>query len=258
MSTPGKPDLDHLIAALTAEGRPDELAGRDAALAAFRAASRRNAADRRTGLRGSAAFRRPFTALTGRLAAIAAAGITVVAGVTAAAYTQTLPAPVQQIAHTVFAPLGVPNSQQQSGRPAPGTGSSAVIAATSGGPAAGTNTPRPGDAYLLTLTASRVRVQAGTIVEFTGRVTDRGRAAAGVRVRLVERIGGSTTWQTVAIGVTGPRGGFRVLSPPMTTTAIFRVAEPDGVYSAPVKVTVARTKITGRAAGDAPGPVATE
>jgi len=241
VSSPGKPDLDHLISALTADGRPDELAGRDAALAAFRAASQRNAADRTTRLRRSAAFRRPFTALPGRLAAIAAAGITVVAGVTAAAYTQALPAPVQQVAHTVFAPLGVPNSHQQSGRPAPGTGSSAVIAATSGGAAARTNTPRPGDADLLTLTAARVRVQAGTVVEFTGRVTDLGRAAAGVRVRLVERIAGSTTWQIVAIGVTGPRGGFRLLSPPMTTTAIFRVAEPDGGHSAAVKVTVART-----------------
>jgi hypothetical protein len=241
VSSPGKPDLDHLISALTADGRPDELAGRDAALAAFRAASQRNAADRTTVLRRSGAFRRPFTALPGRLTAIAAAGITVVAGVTAAAYTQALPAPVQQVAHTVFAPLGVPNSQQQSGRPAPGTGSSAVIAATSAGAAARTNTPRPEDAYLLTLTAARVRVQAGTVVEFTGRVADLGRAAAGVRVRLAERIAGSTTWQIVAVGVTGPRGGFRLLSPPMTTTAIFRVAEPDGAHSAAVKVTVART-----------------
>lgn len=257
MSNPRKPDLDHLFAALTADGRPDELADRDAALAAFRAASLRDTANRRTWLRGSTAFRRPFTALPGRLA-VAAAGITVVAGVTAAAYTQALPAPVQQVAHTVFAPLGVPNSQQQSGHPAPGTGSSSVIAAASGGTAAKTNTPRPGNAYLLTLTASRVRVQAGTVVEFTGRVTNRGRAAAGVRVRLVERIAGSTTWQLVAIGVTGPRGGFRLLSPPVTTTAVFRVAEPEGAYSAAVKVTVARSKVTARAASDAPGAVSTE
>ena len=256
MSTPRKPDLDHLFAALTADSRPDELAGRDAALAAFRAASQRNA-DRRTGLRGSASFRRPFTALPGRLAAVAAA-IVVVAGVTTAAYTQVLPAPVQQAAHDVFAPLGVPNSQQQSGHPTPGTGSSAVIAATSGTAAAKTNTPRPENAYLLTLTASRVRVPTGTVVEFTGLVTNRGRAAAGVRVRLAERIAGSTTWRLVAIGVTGPRGGFRLLSPPVTTTAVFRVAEPDGAHSAAVRVTVARTKVTARAADGVPGPVATE
>ena len=37
MNTPGKPDLDRLVTALTAGGRPDELTGREAAAAAFRA-----------------------------------------------------------------------------------------------------------------------------------------------------------------------------------------------------------------------------
>ena len=51
MSTPRKPDLDRLVTALTADGRPDELAGRDAAAAAFRAA--RPGVTRPTGRPGS-------------------------------------------------------------------------------------------------------------------------------------------------------------------------------------------------------------
>ena len=259
MSTPGKPDLDRLITALTADGRPDELAGRDAALAAFRAAGQHAAADQAAGRRRRVPFRRPPAALPGRLAALAAAGITAVAGLTAAAYAQALPGPMQQAAHTVFAPLGVPESQQQPGHPA------AETIATSGGKSrrAGdassrTPSPRPGDDYLLTLTASRVRVPAGAVVELGGQVTGRGRAAAGVPVRLFERLAGSATWKPVRTGVTGPRGGFRLLSPPLTTTAVFRVvAGPGNAHSAAVRVTVVRAKVTAHPAGDAPGPATT-
>lgn len=256
MSTPRKPDLDQLITALTADGRPDELTGRDAARTAFRAARQRDAADRTTVLRRRGAFRRPLTAAPRRLTAIAAAGIIVTAGVSAAAYTQALPAPVQQIAHTVFAPLGVPNSQQQSGRTAPGTGASAVIAATSGGTAK-TSTPRPGDDYLITVAASRKRVPANGEVAFTGRVTERGRTAARVLVRLFERLAGSTQFKLVATGVTGPLGGFRLSSPPLTATAVFRVVGPDAAHSAAVRVAVAPGKVTAGVADDAPGPVPT-
>jgi hypothetical protein len=259
VSPPGKPDLDRLITALTADGRPGELAGRDAALAAFRAARQPARAGQAAGRRRRVPFRRPFTARPGRLAALTAAGITAVAGLTAAAYAQALPGPVQQAAHTVFAPLGVPESQQQPGHPA------AETIATSGGKSgrAGdassrTPSPRPGGDYLLTLTASRVRVPAGAVVELGGRVTDRGRAAANVPVRLFERLAGSATWEPVDAGVTGPRGGFRLLSPPLTTTAVFRVvAGPGNAHSAAVRVTVVRANVTTHPAGDAPGPAAT-
>ena len=71
-----KPGLDQLISALTADGRPDELAGRDAALAAFRAAGQRarDRADAPAAPR-SPPSSRPLTGwLPTRLAAIAAAG----------------------------------------------------------------------------------------------------------------------------------------------------------------------------------------
>lgn len=254
MSTPRKPDLDRLVTALTADGRPDELAGREAAVVAFRAASQRAAAGRGPGRR-RVPFLRPVTALPRRLAAIGAVMV-VAAGVAAAAYTQALPGPAQDLAHTVFAPLGVPGNQPP-GRP--GHPAAATVATSGGKPGRpdGTSSARAGHDFLLTLTASRVRVPAGAVVEFGGRVSDHGRVAAGGRVRLYERLAGSATWELVASGVTGPRGGFRLLSPPLTTTAIFRVAGPDNAHSAAVRVSVVRAKVTAATADGAQGPAAT-
>ena len=114
-----EPGLEHLIGALTASGHPHELAGRDAARAAFArpASSRRRpgrASPRRTAPRRpvSASRRRPIRiALPARLAVAIAAVVAVLGGFTAAAAAQALPAPVQRIAYSVLAPLGVPVSQ---------------------------------------------------------------------------------------------------------------------------------------------------
>jgi hypothetical protein len=246
VSTPRKPDLDRLVTALTAEGRPDELTGREAAVAAFRAAGRRDAAGG-SARRPRVSIRRPFTALPQRLAAVGAV-VAVAAGIAAAAYAQALPGPAQDLAHTVFAPLGVPDNQPpaQPGHPA------AVTIATSGaksgratpGGKAKTPTPRPGDAYLIAVAVSRARVQAGERVAFTGRVTEYGHAAAGARVRLFERLAGSTQFELVGTGVTGPLGGFRLPSPPLSETAIFRVVGPDAAHSAAVRVAVAGPGVT--------------
>jgi hypothetical protein len=243
VSTPRKPDLDQLIAALTADGRPEELTGRETAIAAFRAASRRDAADG-PGRRRRVSVRHSGTKWSPRLAAVGVVMI-VAAGVAASAYTHALPGPAQDFAHTVFAPLGVPGNQQPSGHPA------AVTTSTSGGKSgrsrgasSTTPSPRPGNAYFLTLTTSRVRVPAGAVIELSGRVTDHGRPVAGAPVRLFERLAGSTDWEPVASGVTGPRGGFRLLSPPLTKTAVFRVAGPDAKHSAAVRVAVADPQVT--------------
>lgn len=241
-SNPRKPDLDRLVTALTADGRPDELAGREAALAAFRAAGQRDATRKADSRRRGATFRRPL-ALRTRLAAIGAA--VVVVGGAAAAYAQALPGPVQQLAHTVFAPLGV-----QGGQPpgtVPGTGSTGITIASTGGKAkkaspgtsVRTPTPRPGDSYVVTVAVSRSRVPAQAVVTFTGRVTDNGRAAAGLRVRLYERVVGTATERLVATGVTGPRGGFRLVSPPLAMTSVFRVVGPDAAHSVAVRIAVA-------------------
>jgi hypothetical protein len=243
VSTPGKPDLDQLVAALIADAQAEELGGRDSALAAFRAARRRGVAAGSAWYRNRS-FRRPFTRLSGRLTAVGAA-LAVAAGVTAAAYTQALPGPVQQLAHTVFAPLGVPNGQTSPGT-TPGTGPTGITVAQTGGrtkkasPSARTPSPKPGSDYLVAVAVSRTRVPSGTAVAFTGRVTDGGRTIAGVRVRLFERIAGTTAEELVATAVTGPRGGYRLVSPPLTATAVFRVvAGPDTAHSVAVRVAVA-------------------
>ena len=98
-----EPGLDHLIKALTADGYPDELAGRDAALAAFRAAYGQPRRQPRFS---------PWLSGSRRLSTVAAAALVAgIAGVTAAAYAQALPAPVQHIAYSVLSPLGVPDNQ---------------------------------------------------------------------------------------------------------------------------------------------------
>lgn len=261
MSIPRKPDLDQLIRALTADARPDELGGRDAVRTAFRAAGQGDAASQAARRRPGAPFRRPSAVQPRRrMAAIAAAGLIAVAGLTAAAYAQALPGPVQQVAHTVFAPLGMPDSRLQPARPGPAAVTIATPGGKSGRPSgtsSKTPSPRPGDDFVLTLTASRARVPAGAVVELGGRVTDRGRVTAGARVRLLERLAGSATWDLVATGVTGPRGAFRLASPPLTTSAVFRVLGPDNTRSAPVRVTVVSGKLRAPADGDAPGPAAT-
>lgn len=81
------------------------------------------------------------------------------------------------------------------------------------------------------------------VAVLSGRVADRDGAAAGLRVWLAERAAGSAQWTVVASGVTGPRGGFRLVSPPLTTAVVFRVVAPDGTYSAPVRVSVPRTPL---------------
>lgn len=235
--TPRKPDLDQLVTALTADGQPEELAGRDAALAAFRAAGQHGAAAGSARWHRSLSSHGPFAGLRVRLAAVGTALI-VAAGV-AAAYTQALPGPVQQLAHTVFAPLGVPGGHQQPGQSpagtAPGTGPTGITIASSGG---GTET-QSAPAYKVTVDVDRTRVPADAVVVFTGRVTDSGRAAGGVRVRLFERVAGTAAEELVATGVTGPRGGFRLVSPPLTATAVFRVLGPDAAHSVAVRIAVA-------------------
>jgi hypothetical protein len=243
VSTPRETGLDHLVRALTADGHPAELAGRDAALAAFRAASQ--SSPRR------APMRSPLGRMPARLAAVVAAGAAALAGVTAAAYAQALPAPVQHIAHTVFAAVGVPNSQPQPAstghqdRTTPAAGQASTTGGTSQGagcpcPATTSATPSPTTAahVTLTLSAARDRVPGYAIDVFAGRVTKHGHPAAGVTVQLLQRPAGSTTWRLAASGKTGPHGRFRLLTPRLTTTSAFRVSGPDSSHSVPVRVTV--------------------
>jgi hypothetical protein len=271
VSTPRKPDIDQLISALTADGDLDELAGRGTALAAFRAADQRAATEPTLRQRRVGPFRRPLarwfptrvaswfprrlaggfpTRLTdwfpSRLTAITAAAVVVFAGLVTAAYTHALPEPAQDAAHSVFAPLGVPGGHQAPAGITPSQGPSAIIAATQPGDCPSCTTvfktpsPRSGSNYVVMLSGTRVRVADGVVAVLTGRVAKGGSPAADVRVALVARAAGSAQWRIVATSATGPRGGFRFVTPLLTANAVFRVVAPDGAYSGPVRVTVPR------------------
>jgi hypothetical protein len=99
-----------LLAALNAAPQDGELAGHARALAEFRHRGGRPVHARRSARRRS---RLLTVLLTAKAAAAAAAAAVALGGVAAAAYTSTLPAPVQQFAHSV---IGAP-SPQPSHRP---------------------------------------------------------------------------------------------------------------------------------------------
>ena len=230
--------LDRFISALTAPGQPDELARREEARAAFRSAWPPGNEPTIPPPRRHVPLRDRWPGpLRLRLTAVAATAVIVLAGATTCAYTRMLPGPVQDVAHSVLAPLGVP------GRAGPGSLSAGLNPGTSGPASSGTTSKTSpagsGGGYHLTLSASAARVAAGTTVVFTGRVTVGDQVAANAPVQLAERLARSTQWQVVATGETGPRGHFRLVSPPLTATAVFRVIAADGSHSGPARVTVA-------------------
>jgi hypothetical protein len=85
---------DPLVRALTAPGTPEELAGADAALAAFRAATPGRSRRRLAGRFGA-----------GATTVVIAIGLS---GGVAAAYTNSLPSPIQRVAHGLLGDVGVP------------------------------------------------------------------------------------------------------------------------------------------------------
>lgn len=91
----GRFENDPVVQALTGPGMPEELSGEASALAAFR------------GVNGGRPHRR-FAARIGTGGSIVIAAIALSGGVAAAAYTNALPAPVQDLAHDVAGPIGVP------------------------------------------------------------------------------------------------------------------------------------------------------
>jgi len=238
-----EPGLDQLIAALTADGHPHELTGRDAALAAFRAA--RTQPRRRMGPR-------IVPGASARVSAVAAALIAAFAGLTAAAYAKALPAPMQHIAYNVFSPLGVPDNQstpaghsirppkrsvphRRAGQP---TAASPSPSASPSCPCP-TRTAHPAvKGSALALNAARVQLPANGWDRFTAKLTYHGHPEPGVRIRLLEQKADSAAWVLAGSGVTGGGGRVRVGIPHVKQNATFRFAGPDGVGSTSISVTV--------------------
>lgn len=237
-----EPGLDQLIRALTAGGHPHEFAGRDAALAAFRAASRE---PRRRARFSAPAWPRTPT----RLSTVAAALVTGLAGVTAAAYAQALPTQVQDIAHSVLSPFGVPGSQgpgvpEPSGT-APGSapGSATATARHAASPSAACPCPTATSSHAiagsaLVLTLGRVQLPADETDIISGELTYHGRPEPGVRVRLLEQVAGAPGWQPAGTRVTGGHGRVRFGALRITRNTVFQLAIPGGADSARLSVTV--------------------
>jgi hypothetical protein len=235
---PGRrePGLEHLIRALTADGDPRELADRDAAAAMFRAVKPAPGRPRRWQPRF------PFHSVR---AATAAGVIVAVVGTAAAGYAAVLPAPVQHIAHSVLAPLGVPDGRHPAapGGPPRGTVPDGPSATVTGSPTASRPgrpvvSPRrvPADSSL-TLTAVNPQVTAGGPVPLKGRITDHGAVEPGIRVRLLKRAVGQPGWRPAGTGVSGPGGYVTLTVPYLARNAAFRLAAGDA-SSPPVTVTV--------------------
>jgi hypothetical protein len=253
VSSHREPGLEHLIGALTADGDPRELADRDAAAAMFRASFSAPAGP----VPGRPRRWRPRLPFRSIRSAVAAGVIVIAAGTTAAAYAAVLPAPVQHIAHSVFASLGVPDAR-------PSTAPSRAVPDDPSATATGSPTvsrpghpavpPRraPADRSLtLTLTATSAQVAAGGPVLLKGRITYRGAAEPRIRVRLLERVAGQPDWRAAGTGVSGPGGYVTLTVRHLARNAAFRLAA-HGASSPSATVTVV-PRIVLRAVAGSPG-----
>ncbi len=268
-----EPGLGALLGMLTADATPDELTGENAALAMFRAnrpqtrafeplafgppaeesrlmhpaprSSRRGAARIAPAGRGS---RRQ-----GRRVGLMAAAVTLAAaaGFAVAAYTEALPAPLQQAAYHVLGFAGVPAAHHS----APNIASSS---SPGHGPGHGSS-PKPGDSKSaasaspqptgsgsasaigqtgLSLTVARTRIVAGHSDVFTGRLIDHAKAVAGARLTLLERQAGQRAWNVAGTATTGSNGGATITAKHLSANAAFRLKGPHGALSRSVLVTV--------------------
>jgi hypothetical protein len=200
---------------------------------------------------------RPTSAGRTRSARRLAAAVTLAAaaGFAVAAYTEALPTPLQHVAYGVLGFAGVPDAHHSgpataSSRPA-GHGRSHGRSHAPGGtqpsapgspqPSASASVSSPPPAAgpeALSITAAHGRIAAGGNDTFTGRLTDRGRAVAGVRLRLQERQAGQRSWRPVGSATTGADGRAVVTVKDMTSNAGFRLAGPGRDLSRPVLVIV--------------------
>lgn len=256
-------DDDELVRALRAPGTPSELAGEAEILAAYRTRGTGRTVGRIAGRFGVGA-----TAI--------AASVALSGGVAAAAYTQTLPDPVQRFAHGVLGPVGVPAPEKPRPRPetppsagasrtqapdaSPGAGepqAPATRTPTAPGvvpppatptatPGAPTSTPEPTDAPsppapgppVLTATPSATRVTFGGTVTVSGTLTaDDGTPLANRTVGLGTRVGGQP-WRRVAVGRTDASGAVTLVSRALTRNTSLRLAGAEGLRSAVARVVV--------------------
>ncbi len=190
----------------------------------------------------------------GRRVGLMAAAVTLAAaaGLAVAAYTEALPAPLQQAAYHVLGFAGVPaahhstpsatashlpgSSRQHGTSPKPGH---SQLPGAPASPQPSTSSPAPaGGPPGLSVTAASGRIVAGGSDTFVGHLSGHGGAVSGANLQLFERAAGQRTWSLAGTAKTGGNGSAVVTVSDLTTNAAFRLMGPDGALSRPVLVIV--------------------
>jgi hypothetical protein len=278
----GEPGLGRLFGTLTSGPTPDELGGANAALAMFRTHGQPTAppatavpgplapelrapgprapgahasSPHAPGLRASGTPnpKSIFNARTPRRLATVTVTLVAAAALAVAAYTSTLPAPIQHAAWRALGFAGVPDTRHgaagAAGAPhragagpahaAPGAGSGTASPGSPvpGASASASGPPGTGQAAL-SVAASSGRITSGGGDTFTAQLSDPGQAVAGVALRLEQRTEGQLTWRVVGSGSTDATGGATVTASGVTRNAWFRFAGQGSELSRPVLVIV--------------------
>jgi hypothetical protein len=188
----------------------------------------------------------------GRRVGLMAAALAAAAGLVVAAYTEALPAPLQQAAYNALGFAGVPaahhsapsaavshapgsargrgSSHQPGHSPQPGAPASPKPGASSPAPASG----QAG----LSITAASGRIVAGGNDTFAGHLTGPSGAVAGASLSLLELAAGQRAWSPAGTATTNSSGSAVVSVSDLTRNAVFRLQGPDGALSRAVLVIV--------------------
>jgi hypothetical protein len=190
----------------------------------------------------------------GRRAGLMAAAVALAAaaGFVVAAYTEALPAPLQQAAYQALGFVGVPAAGHSTPSAAAAHGPGSALghgsshkpghspqpgAPASPKPGASGRAPASGQAGL-SITAASGQIAAGRNDTFVGHLTGQSGAVAGASLTLLERAAGQGGWSLAGNATTSSSGSAVVSVSDLTTNAAFRLEGPDGVLSPPVLVIV--------------------
>jgi len=185
-----------------------------------------------------------------RRVGLMAAALAAAAGLVVAAYTEALPAPLQQAAYNALRFAGVPAAHHSTPSAAashapgssPGHGSSHQPGHSPqpGAPASpGASSPAPASGQAgLSITAASGQIVAGGNDTFAGHLTGPSGAVAGASLSLLERAAGQEVWSLAGTATTGSSGSAVVSVFDLTRNAVFRLQGPDGAQSRPVLVIV--------------------
>lgn len=186
----------------------------------------------------------------GRRAGLMAAAVTLAAaaGFAVAAYTESLPMPLQQAAFQAFGFAGVPSAHHSapgataSHSPGHGRRHGSHQPGQSQQPGASAS-PQPSASATpaglsLSITSSSGRITAGEDDTFTGQLTSHAGPVANVSLTLLERVAGQPNWVLAGNATTGSSGSGAVTATDLTRNAAFRLRSADGALSRPVVVIV--------------------